>query len=367
MQQEEIRYQIALTQIPQIGDILSKKLLDTLGSASAIFKAGRRELECIGEIGQCRADAILRFRDFDRIDHELSFMERYGIRPIFYTDADYPHRLRHCADSPVLLYYKGNADLNARRIVNIIGTRSPSAYGIHCCTQMVEKLAAANVMVVSGMAYGIDVVAHQTAVKCNVSTVGVMAHGLDRVYPACHRQVAAQIINNGGMLTDFMSGTQPDKQNFPKRNRIVAGMSDVTIVIESGLRGGSLITASIANSYNRDVMALPGKVNDPQSAGCLELIKNHQAQLITDADDVLRAMGWQEQPAALRVHPQRQLFVTLSEEEKALLSLFDNQGRCIEELFEYSPLPGTRVMSLVHKLEMQHFIKSGPGQKYLLV
>ena len=365
--QDELRHQIALTQISQIGDVIAKKLLTCFGTASAIFSAGKRELACIEDVGSSRAEAIKSFNDFEKADKEIAFIEKYNIQPVFYTDPNYPKRLQQCYDSPVMLYFKGTANLNASRIVNVVGTRAPGEYGKQMCTRLVAALAPYNVTVVSGMAYGIDIIAHRTAVENNMPTLGVMAHGLDRIYPAIHKSTAMQMINNGGLITEFTSETNPDKQNFPRRNRIVAGMADVTIVIESGTKGGSLITADIANSYNRDVMALPGRVGDPKAAGCNELIKANKAMLITSASDILEVMGWEPASKPLP-HPQKALFITLSAEEQRIMSLFAGQEeKHIDEICREIPLPGSQVNSLVMQMEMQHILKSLPGRKYQLV
>ncbi|SFD12144.1 DNA processing protein [Chitinophaga sp. CF118] len=365
--QEELRHQIALTQISQIGDIIAKKLLTIFGTASAIFKAAKRELECIEGVGTNRANAIKEFKDFSRVEKELLFIEKYNIQPLFYTHQNYPQRLQQCTDSPVMLYFKGQANLNATRIVNVVGTRTPGEYGKQMCARLVKELAPHNIMVVSGLAYGIDILAHKTAIENDMPTIGVLAHGLDRIYPEMHKEAAIQMLDNGGLLTEFLSETSPDKQNFPKRNRIVAGIADATIVIESGKKGGSLITADIANSYNRDVLAVPGRVGDPNAAGCHHLIKTNQAMLITDARDLLELMGWDSAVSA-RPHPQKELFITLSAEEQHILALFaGQQEKHIDEICRHSTLPGSQVASLVFQMEMQHVLKSLPGQKYQLV
>jgi DNA processing protein len=364
----ELFYQVALTCIPQIGDVTAKKLITHFENASAIFKARRRELECLPEIGAVRAAAIKQFCDFDRVEQEIRFIEKFNIQPLFYTDPAYPQRLHHCADSPLLLYFKGNANLNAPRIVNIIGTRNPSRYGREMCEAVTAGLASHGITVVSGLAYGIDVLAHQACLQHQICTVAVLAHGLDRIYPAAHRPTATAMLENGGLLTDFMSRTLPDKQNFPKRNRIVAGISDATIVIESGLKGGSLITAQIAGSYGRDVMALPGRTSDPFSAGCNELIKTNQAALITGAEDILTLMNWQ--PAVKRAPAVQQpsLFVTLSEEEQTVVSLFsDAAEQHIDELLRKCLIPGRQLTNVLLQLEMHNMIASMPGQRYKLI
>ncbi|WP_261387300.1 DNA-processing protein DprA [Chitinophaga pinensis] len=368
--QEELRHQIALTQIPQIGDIVAKKLLAHFGSASDVLNASRKELGNIPDIGTVRADAIFQFRDYRRADKEIDFLEKHNVQAIFYTSTDYPQRLHHCADSPVMLYYKGNTNLNAARIISIIGTRAPGEYGKAMCAELVEALTAHNVVIVSGMAYGIDIIAHKRAVQHHIPTIGVLAHGLDRIYPQQHKSTAIEMINNGGLLTEFLSYTQPDKQHFPMRNRIVAGIADATIVIESGTQGGSMITADIANSYNRDVFAVPGRVNDPHAAGCNELIRTNKAMLITGAADFLQAMGWQTDgnKAATKFNPQKELFITLDDAERHIVTLFSGDAeKHIDELRRESHLPGSQVNALVLKLEMLHVLKSLPGQKYQLV
>jgi DNA processing protein len=368
--QEELRHQIALTQIPQIGDIVAKKLLAHFGSASDVLNASRKELGNIPDIGTVRADAIFQFRDYRRADKEIEFLEKNDIQALFYTGTNYPQRLRHCADSPVMLYYKGTTNLNAPRIISIVGTRTPGEYGKTMCAQLVEALTVHNVVIVSGMAYGIDIIAHKRAVQQRIPTIGVLAHGLDRVYPQQHKSTAVEMIDNGGLLTEFLSHTQPDKQHFPMRNRIVAGIADATIVIESGTQGGSMITADIANSYNRDVFAIPGRANDPHSAGCNELIRTNKAMLITNANDFLQAMGWyaDNNPSAAKFNPQKELFITLDDAEQHIVTLFSGDiEKHIDELRRESHLPGSQVNSLVLKLEMRHILKSLPGQKYQLV
>ena len=366
---QELMYQIALTRIPLIGDVIIKKLLEYFGSAGNIFKAKRFELEKIETVGTVRAAALLNFRDFTAVEEEILFMEKYRIQPLFCTDPAYPQRLLHCCDNPAMLYYKGNASLNPARIVNIVGTRHPSAYGKTVCENVVRELAAANITIVSGLAYGIDIIAHKTALKVQAPTIGVLAHGLDRIYPTAHKQIAVQMLEQGGLLTDFMSRTLPDKQNFPKRNRIVAGICDATIVIESGIRGGSLITADLANGYNREVMCVPGRIHDPQSAGCHHLVKQHKAALLTGADDLLALMGWQEKKnvAAQPTSPPA-LFLELTTEEQLIMSLFREKPQLhLEELYLQTRLSGSQVANAVFNLEMQSVLRSLPGQLYELV
>ncbi|HEY0272453.1 MAG TPA: DNA-processing protein DprA [Chitinophaga sp.] len=363
---QELIHQITLTQIPQIGDVLAKRLLEHFGSAGTLFQARFRELAAIPEVGPFRALQIKQFRDFAKVEAELSFLEHYQIRPVFYTDAAYPERLRQCHDAPVLLYQKGDASLLAPRMLSVIGTRRPSTHGRAVCEALVAGLAPLGVTIVSGMAYGIDIIAHQAALAAGLPTIGILGHGLDRMYPAAHKTTAREMVQQGGaLLTDFTSGTLPDKQNFPKRNRIVAGISDATLVIETGLQGGSLITANLAFSYNRDVLAVPGRMTDELSAGCHALIRSNKAQLVTCVEDIVQALGWDLPRPGPVVQPS--LFVALNNTEKAVAALFnDSLPRHIDDILRNSPLPNSEVASAVLSLEMQCVIRSLPGQYYTM-
>lgn len=365
--QEETRYQIALTRIPQIGNKIAQQLMTYFENASCIFKASRRELECLPMMGRVRANAIKEFKDFRWVDREMTFLERYRIAAISYQSPLYPQRLLHCYDNPFLLYYKGNADLNTKRIINVIGTRMPTQHGREVCVNLIAGLEASGIMVVSGLAYGIDVLAHATALQYGMPTIGILAHGLDRIYPDVHAGTARQMVEQGGLLTEYSRETTPDKPNFPKRNRIVAGMSDATVLIESGIKGGSMITADIANSYNRDVFAIPGRVGDVKSEGCHQLIKNHQAMLITGADDILKAMNWDDGVKQPVVAKQQEMRVELNEEERQILGLFNkSEDYHIDQIYSRSPLPESRVASVVFQLEMNKLLRTMPGQRYQL-
>ena len=287
-------YQIALTLVPNIGDVQAKALLNHFGDAGSIFKATRKDLEQIEGMGTIRARAIRSMTDFTRAENELAFIEKFKITPIFLTDPAYPKRLLNCYDSPMLLYYKGTADLNCSKILSIVGTRNFSVYGKQVCEKLIKDLSEQDILIVSGLAYGIDTLAHKNALKYGLKTIGVLAHGLDRIYPTENKTLAKQMIGFGGLLSEFKSDTNPDKQNFPRRNRIVAGMSDAVIVIETTVKGGSLITAELANGYNKDVFAIPGRITDPKNEGCNYLVKSNKAALITSAADIVENMGWGE-------------------------------------------------------------------------
>lgn len=360
-------HEIALTLIPGVGVVTSRLLLDHFGDAGSIFTASRKELLSISGIGPKTAETILSKAFMQRAEEELRFVERYKIRTLFYTSPAYPERLRNCYDAPTLLYYKGNADLNAEKIVSIVGTRNATEYGRELTRQLVEGLRAQQVLVVSGLAYGIDVAAHKACIKSGVPTVGVVGHGLDRIYPAQHRTIAESMISTGGLLTEFPSQTKPDKENFPKRNRIVAGLADATIVVEAGLKGGALITAEIANSYDRDVMAFPGRVNDSYSAGCNFLIKSNRAHLVTGVKDIEYLLDWI--PASANQHQDAQLSLPLSlyGEEKTIAEYLHEYGSSsFDQLQAAVEIPQTKLTMVLLNMEMQDLVIALPGKRYRL-
>jgi DNA processing protein len=362
----DLLYQVALTLVPNIGDIHAKTLINIYGDAQSIFNAKKKDLESIEGIGAVRAKSIKQFEDFSSSEAEIKFIEKYNITPLFITDKNYPQRLLNCYDSPAILYYRGNTNLNTSKIVAVIGTRNNSDYGATVCEKLIAELSEQNILIVSGLAFGIDSIAHKAALKNNLSTIGVLAHGLDRIYPTQNKALAKQMTEQGGLLTDFISGTNPDKQNFPKRNRIVAGMSDAVIVIETSKKGGSLITAELANGYNKDIFAIPGRTNDLKSEGCNYLIKNNKAALITCANDLLENMGWQEQkkPSPKK---QRELFIELSTDERTIVNILQQcEGIQIDELYFKSALSSSAVASALLTLEMQSVIVSLPGKVYKL-
>ncbi len=363
----DLLYQITLTLIPNIGDVHAKALVNHFGNAEDIFKAKKKELEEIEGIGSVRARSIKEFKDFKNAEEEIAFIEKYKITPLFITAKNYPQRLLNCYDSPAMLYYRGNADLNQPKIIAIVGTRNNNEYGKSVCEKLVEDLAGENILIVSGLAFGIDSIAHRSALKNDLKTVAILAHGLDRIYPTQNKSLAKEIIEQGGLLTDFRSKTNPDKQNFPKRNRIVAGISDAIVVVESSIKGGSLITAELGNGYNKDVFAVPGRINDTKSEGCNYLIKNNKACLITFAEDLLENMGWKEykKPSAKK---QRELFIELSDDEKIVVNILQQQQQIhIDELYIKSGLSSSAVASALLTLEMQSVINSFPGKMYRMV
>ena len=363
----DLLYQIALTLIPNIGDVHAKSLVNAFGDAESIFKAKKKDLEHMEGIGSVRAGSIKAFNDFTSSENEIKFIEQYKITPLFINDPMYPQRLLNCYDSPTLLYYRGNADLNCSKIISIVGTRNNSDYGKAVCEKLIEDCSNENILVVSGLAFGIDTIAHKAALKNNLPTVGVLAHGLDRIYPAQNKSLAKQMANQGGLLTEFISQTNPDKQNFPKRNRIVAGISDAIIVIESGKKGGSLITAELGNGYSKDVFAIPGRTTDSKSEGCNYLIKNNKASLINNAEDLLEMMNWKP-IAKTAISKQRTLFIELSPDEKIVVDILQQQSQVqIDELYFKSGLNSSAVAAALLMLEMQNVIACLPGKIYKLI
>jgi DNA processing protein len=360
----ELYYQLALTLIPNIGPVQAKILLQQYEPAD-IFKAKKSDLERLEGIGTIRAASIKSFTDFTKAEEEMAFIEKYKIKPLFITDKNYPKRLLNCYDSPTLLFYRGEADLNHDKIIAIIGTRSYTDYGKQVTEELIKELSEQNVIVISGLAYGIDAIAHKASLKNNLKTIGVLAHGLDQVYPSQHTGLAKDMIKSGGgLLTEFRSKTKPDKHNFPTRNRIVAGMSDATIVVETGIKGGSMITAELANNYNKDVFAFPGRVNDSKSAGCNHLIKNNKAVLLTDAQELLELMNWEERKKPT-IKKQKELFIELTPDEKIIISILkEKDGVHIDEINLRSGLSSSSVAAAILNLELQNVVLSLPGKIY---
>jgi DNA processing protein len=360
-----IRHKIALTFIKTVGHVHAKSLLDHFGSAEAIFTASLAELMEVPGIGKVIAAEIVKSDALKLADEQLGFIEKQGVQVLFYTDEAYPHRLRNCFDAPVLLYYKGNADLNHPRSISIVGTRKATEYGRQLCKQLCEALAAYDVMVVSGLAYGIDVAAHKESLYQNIPTVGILAHGLDRIYPPLHQPIAQKMVLNGGLLTEFPLNTIPIKENFPQRNRIIAGLSDATIVVEAAAKGGALITAEIANSYNRDVFAFPGRTTDASSQGCNFLIRTNRAGLISNAKDLIYCLGWEE-ATQNKITEQLQLPIGLSAEEHKIVKLLKIAAVRIDELAVQSGMPQSQLALHLLSLEMQGILTSLPGKVYQL-
>lgn len=360
----ELLYQLALSQVPHIGYVHAKILIDHFGSASAVFNAGKSQLEKLEGIGEIRARSLKSYNEFEKAEKEINFIRKFGITSLFLSDQDYPKRLLHCYDPPTILFYKGNADLNASRVVAIVGTRNNTEYGKSATEKLVKELSAWNVIIISGLAFGIDAIAHKCALKYDIPTIGVVGHGLDTIYPSENTNLAKQMLKNGGILTEFRSNTKPDKHNFPSRNRVVAGISDATIIVESGVKGGSIITADIAGSYNRDVFAVPGRTTDVKSGGCNQLIRDNKAVLLQDPVQFTEMMGWGEDRKTKNV-VQKEMFVDLTDDEKIIVDLLKNQERMsIDDLNFQSGLSSSLISSALLNLELSGVLKALPGKRY---
>jgi len=367
---QDLIYQIGITLVKGIGNITAKQIVENLDNISVLFKEKKHVLERISGLSRRIINEIHSPDVLKRAEKEIRFIEKSRIEPLFITDPAYPDRLKECVDAPVMLYFRGNADLNAQKIISIVGTRNATTYGKETTDQFVHDIR--NVfpesLIVSGLAYGIDIAAHRAALRENLVTVGILAHGLDRIYPSAHRNTAVEMINAGGLLTDFISETNPDRQNFVKRNRIVAGISDCTVVVESAKKGGALITANIADSYNRDVFSFPGKACDKYSEGCNMLIKSKKAALVTSADDVFREMNWSDPPEPVRKQTiQRVLFPELNPEEQRVIEVLSKAGSMQLNLLAIElDLPVSRLSVILFDLEMNGMIRCKPGGMYSL-
>ena len=364
-----LKYQIALSLFPRIGAVSARRLVAYLGSVNAIFESTKKELKLIPGIGPSLIKTLIDQRDavLQEAEKELAFIQKYQLKTFFYLDKDYPRRLAQCEDAPVILYLKGKVDLNSTRIISVVGTRNATENGRQLATNLVSGLKdnGMDVLVVSGLAYGIDVAAHKAALKVGLPTLGVVGHGLDKMYPANHASIAKEMVaNNGGLLTDFPSESKIDPGNFLRRNRIVAGLADCTIVVESAVKGGALVTADIANSYNRDVFAFPGRATDQYSAGCNQLIKNNKAALIENSADLIAFMGWESNQKPV----QPPLFLELNADEKLIVeALKQNEIITTDFIARGTQLPVQKINTILLDLEFKGVVKSLPGNRFKLI
>jgi len=364
--QQTLLYQIALTLLPGVGDVNAKKLIAYCGGVDAVFKQKKSHLLKIEGVGPKLADVIVNQQVFKRAEEELKFIEKNQIRTLFFTDKDFPQRLKQAPDSPVLLYFKGKADLNSAKILSVVGTRKVTEQGREMCQQIIAGFANEDILIVSGLAYGVDTEAHKASLENGLSTVAVLAHGLDRLYPHANKALAKRMLSRGGLLTDFVSNTNPDAPNFPKRNRIIAGLSDATLVVESAKKGGSLITADIANSYNRDVFAVPGRPTDTYSQGTNFLIRTNRAALVETANDIRYLMGWEKEKKIQAV--QKSLFVELQADEKKLVDILgEEKEMSIDQIALKAQMPMSKVSAALLNLEFEGMLRSLPGKRYKLI
>lgn len=366
MRNNQLLHQIGITLLQGIGPRKASHLVSKLGTVEAIFHEKLQTIHHLTGFGKNVLTNMQREKALELAEEQVNYVDKHGIQTHFYLDSNYPRRLKQCDDAPLLLYSKGNLDPNPSRVLSIVGTRMSTDYGRNLCEELIPALAQSQVQVLSGMAYGIDICAHQLCVKNNIQTIGVLGHGLDRLYPSSHLRTAEQMFLNGGLMTEFIPGTKPDRENFPMRNRIVAGMADATIVIESKKSGGSLITAELANDYNRDVFAYPGNVGQQFSEGCNLLIQKHKAQLIMNGADFLKQMNWEDQKNAKTV--QRSCFIELNEEEQHLCKhLEGSSGEHVDVLALKTKLSISALNVQLFHLEMKGVVRSMPGKKYSLI
>lgn len=360
---KDLVYKIALTQIPGIGSVLAKSLIGYCGGVREVFQKSREFLKKAPGVGDVLSLNIKNFKDFSKAEEEVKFIEKNNIRAVFFLDKDYPVRLKNIPDCPILLYVRGNENLSPEKCIAIVGTRKMTEYGKQFINQFIEDIAPYNPTIISGLAYGVDIWAHKQCLKHGVDTFGVVAHGMDRIYPALHSNIARDMVaSNGAVITEYTSGTNPDREHFPMRNRIVAGLVDAVIVVESAASGGSLITAELANQYNRDVLAVPGSIGEKYSAGCNYLIKNHKASLLQGVQDVVRQLNWD---VKIEKNNQRQLFVELSDNEQKLVDLIrESKEMGIDQLMALSGMASSLLAMTLLELEMKNCITSLPGKRY---
>lgn len=356
---------IAITKIPKVGPITARNLISYCGGLEGVFEARKRELEKIPGVGEKIAQTIVKKSFFKEAEQELRFVENQEIKPLFFLDKAFPYRLKPLDDAPLLLYYKGTANLNHPRIVSIVGTRKPTPTGIAICEELVASLKTYDVLIVSGLAYGIDATAHKKSLDVGIDTVGVLGHGLQQIYPSQHRQIAQQMLKKGGLLTEFTSGTGPDAPHFPMRNRIVAGMCDALIVVETRKKGGSMISAHYGNEYSKDVFAFPGRIKDTHHQGCNHLIKTHKAALIESAKDIGYVMRWEE---ANQKGAPKKILIKLTDGEQIIADLIkESEEISIDQLTYQSKLESNQVASLLLTMEFKGLVRTLPGKRYMLI
>ena len=365
--ENELLALLTLQHIPFLGDASIKKLIAIFGSAAAVLQQPMKELLRVDGIGVHKLQSFWDETHRKSADEELNYIQKHNIRYDCYTDKEYPQRLKHCIDSPVILFSRGNINLDDSHIISIVGTRKVTTYGEKMVDALIEEMAPLNPIIVSGFAYGVDILAHKAAIKQGLQTIGILAHGLNKVYPKTHAKYTKQLEERGGFMTDFWSSDPFVHTNFLKRNRIIAGISEATLVIESGEKGGSLVTADFANGYARDVFAIPGKVGEAQSVGCNNLIKQQKAHLLTSAADLIYILNWQietKQPAAV----QKKLFVELDEEEKIVYRFLKEQGKELLDSIALScKMPTYKIAAILLNMELKGVVRPLPGKLFELI
>ncbi len=363
MTEQDLFYLLALLRVEGVGDIIAKKLLANFGNAEEIFKTKTNQIAAIDGVGSVLLKNLKDKNVFEKANQELEFIHKNNIKVSFFKDENYPERLKHCIDAPVLIFSAGNINLENKRIISIVGTRQITSYGVEFCKKLIEDLSPLDPVIVSGFAYGVDIVAHQLAIENKLQTIGVLAHGLNQIYPKAHKKYMSKMEENGGFITEFWSSTNPDKENFVRRNRIVAGMTEATIVIESADRGGSLITANLANDYNRDVFAVPGRVTDKYSQGCNQLIKTQKANVLTSAADLVYILNWDIENKSKPI--QKQLFVDLElDEQKIYDYLLKNGKELLDIIALQCEFPIYKISGILLNMELKGVIRPLPGKLF---
>lgn len=362
----DLLHTLALLKTEGIGDVIAKKLLNHVGSAEEVFKAKPIQLAKIDGIGTSIIQNLKKKEVFVAAEAELKFIQSQRLNTLFYQDALYPERLKQCFDAPVLLFTAGNIHLENRKIISLVGTRQVTSYGIDFSKNLIADLAPLNPIIVSGFAYGVDIVVHQAALENNLQTIGVLAHGLNQIYPKVHKKYMSKMEQNGGFMTEFWSTSNPDRENFVKRNRIVAGISEATIVIESAEKGGSLVTANMANDYNREVFAVPGRATDKYSQGCNMLIKTNKAHLLTNATDLIYHLNWDIKKSERAI--QKQLFVSLDDEEQMIYDYLQKQGKEHLDIMSLEcDMPIFKLSSMLLNMELKGVVRPLQGKYFEIV
>tara|TARA_R110002049_G_scaffold307520_1_gene508226 strand:- start:37429 stop:38616 length:1188 start_codon:yes stop_codon:yes gene_type:complete len=367
MTENDLLYTLALQQVQNIGDITAKKLISHCGTAEAVLKEKKQNLLKIDGIGSALLSDLHQTKYLTIAEKEIQFIKDNGIDYVFFQEDAYPEKLKHCIDGPILLFQTGHINLERKRIISIVGARKITTYGIAFCEQLIETLVPYNPVIVSGFAYGADITAHKAAIKNNLQTVACLAHGLDQIYPKTHKKYMVDVEKHGGFFTEFTSYDNFDKQNFLKRNRIIAGVSQATIVIESAEKGGSLVTADIANSYDREVFAVPGRTSDTQSVGCNNLIKHQKAHMLSNPLDVPYILNW-DLGDAKKPTIQKQLFVELDATEKTIYNyLKEHEKQQLDVIAITCHLPIFKVASVLLNMELKGVIRPLPGKLFEVV
>ena len=367
MLETNLLYTLALQHVPKVGDIIAKRLINHCGSAEAVLKEKKQNLLKIDGIGSVILNELQKTHHLKEAEKEMNFIKLNGIKTAYFQDNNYPEKLKHCVDAPVLIFQTGNINIDKQPIISLVGTRKITVNGIQFCENLVEKLQVYNPIIVSGFAYGTDITAHKAAIKNKLQTIACLAHGLNTIYPKVHKKYMVDMEKNGGFITDFWSTDTFDRNNFLKRNRVIAGLSEATIVIESAEKGGSLVTADIANSYNREVFAVPGRTTDSQSVGCNNLIKQQKAHILTTPLDVPYILGWSLDDS-VKPAIQKQLFVELNVTEKIIYNYLQENGqKQLDRIAIQCDLPVFKVSSTLLNMELKGVVRPLPGKLFEVI